>query len=69
MFQDVAPDSVFYTYVQALASRYIMSGYPCGGENDPCGPENMPYFHPNQNATRGQTAKIVSNTFSPGCNP
>jgi hypothetical protein len=69
MFEDVQPDNAFYGYVQALASRGIMSGYPCGGEGDPCGPDNMPYFHPTQNATRGQTAKIVSNTFSPGCNP
>jgi len=32
-------------------------------------PANLPYFRPNNNATRGQTSKIVSNTFFPDCNP
>jgi hypothetical protein len=30
-------------------------------------PGNLPYFVPNNNATRGQTSKIVSGTFFPGC--
>jgi len=30
-------------------------------------PQNRPYFRPNNNATRGQTSKIVSNTFFPDC--
>ena len=30
-------------------------------------PGNLPYFLPNNNAPRGQTSKIVSNTFFPGC--
>ena len=32
-------------------------------------PGNRPYFRPNNNVTRGQTAKIVANTFFPGCAP
>ncbi len=32
-------------------------------------PGNLPYFRPNANATRGQTSKIVGNTFFPDCNP
>jgi predicted extracellular nuclease len=67
-FEDVAPGSAFYEFVERLASRNVMSGYPCGGHGEPCvPPENRPYFRPNANATRGQTAKIVANTFFPNC--
>jgi hypothetical protein len=66
-FQDVPPGSAFYDWVQRLAARGIMGGYPCGGRSEPCGPGNLPYFRPNNNATRGQTSKIVANTFFPGC--
>ena len=31
MFEDVPPGSTFYDFVYRLASRGIMSGYPCGG--------------------------------------
>ncbi|MEO8287413.1 MAG: S-layer homology domain-containing protein [Chloroflexota bacterium] len=69
-FEDVPPGSTFYDFVQRLASRDIMNGYPCGGPSEPCtAPANLPYFRPGSSATRGQTAKIVSNTFFPGCNP
>ncbi|MEO8286049.1 MAG: S-layer homology domain-containing protein [Chloroflexota bacterium] len=67
IFEDVAPGSTFYDFIQRLAARQIMSGYPCGGVGEPCGSGNLPYFRPNSNATRGQTAKIVGNTFFPGC--
>jgi hypothetical protein len=66
-FEDVVPGSSFYDFVQRLANRGIMGGYNCGGVGEPCGPANLPYFRPGNNATRGQTAKIVSNTFFPGC--
>jgi N-acetylneuraminic acid mutarotase len=68
-FEDVAPGSTFYDFIERLASRSIMGGYPCGGAGEPCvPPDNRPYFRPNNNATRGQTSKIVSNTFFPACN-
>jgi len=67
-FEDVPPGSAYYTYTYRLYSRDIMSGYLCGGTGDPCGPNRLPYFRPNNNATRGQTAKIVSKTFFPDCN-
>jgi hypothetical protein len=69
IFEDVPPGSAFYDWVQRLASRGIMGGYPCGGPGEPCGSGNKPYFRPNNNATRGQVSKIVANTFFPGCNP
>ena len=44
-----------------------MSGYPCGGLGEPCSPNNLPYFRPGNSASRGQTTKIVANTFFPNC--
>ncbi|HYO51045.1 MAG TPA: S-layer homology domain-containing protein, partial [Chloroflexia bacterium] len=57
-FEDVPPTNTFYQWIERLASRGIMSGYPCGGPNEPCvQPERRPYFRPNNNVTRGQTSK------------
>ncbi len=68
-FQDVAMGSTYYTYTYRLVTRSVMGGYPCGGIGEPCvPPANLPYFRPNNNATRGQTSKIVANTFFPECN-
>jgi hypothetical protein len=65
-FEDVPPGSTFYVWIENLASRGIMIGYPCGGPGEPCiGPDNRPYFRPGNTATRGQTSKIVGNTFFP----
>jgi hypothetical protein len=59
-FEDVPPNGTFYTYVERMTGRGIISGYPCGGANEPCiPPGNRPYFRPNNPVTRGQTAKIV----------
>jgi hypothetical protein len=69
VFEDVPPGSAFYEWVQRLTYRGIMGGYPCGGPGEPCGSGNRPYFRPNNNATRGQSSKIVANTFFPNCNP
>jgi hypothetical protein len=67
-FEDVAVGSAFYTDTYRLATRSIMGGYLCGGPSEPCNPpDNLPYFRPNNNATRGQISKIVSNTFFPNC--
>jgi len=68
IFEDVPPSSPFYVFIQRLASRGVMAGYACGGVGEPCNPPtNRPYFRPNNNATRGQTSKIVRNTFFPDC--
>jgi hypothetical protein len=67
-FADVPPGSTFYPYIQQVANRGIISGYPCGGPGEPCLPPiSPPYFRPNNNVTRGQTAKIVTSSFFPGC--
>ena len=62
LFQDVLPGAPFYTYTWRIATRGFISGYPCGSAQEPCVPPgNLPYFRPNNDATRGQIAKIVAN--------
>jgi hypothetical protein len=71
-FADVAPNSTFWVYIERLLSHNpdVMSGYPCGQvPSEPCDSESRPYFRPNNPLTRGQTSKIVANTFFPDCNP
>jgi hypothetical protein len=69
VFEDVPPTHHFYDWIQRLAHRGIITGYPCGGEGEPCGPDRRPYFRSIKEVTRGQSTKIVSNTFFPACNP
>ena len=59
-FEDVAVGSTFYQFVERMASRGIIGGYACGGPGEQCGANNLPYFRPFANATRGQISKIVS---------
>jgi hypothetical protein len=66
-FEDVAVGSTFHLWIERLASRGIMGGYACGGTGETCGTGNKPYFRPNNKATRGQTSKIVANTFYANC--
>jgi serine protease AprX len=62
-FEDVPPASPFYVFIERLFRRGHMGGYPCGQRTtETCiPPENRPYFRPNEDATRGQLSKIVSN--------
>jgi phage baseplate assembly protein gpV len=66
-FSDVPADSPFFEWINRLANKGVISGYACGGAGEVCDAEGRPYFRPGENVTRGQTAKIVSNTFYPGC--
>ena len=59
-FEDVPADYTFYSVVRCLACRNILSGYACGGAGEPCGAGNKPYFRPSVQISRGQIAKIVS---------
>jgi hypothetical protein len=70
IFEDVPPTNTFYQWVQRLARRGHMTGYPCGTRpEEPCGANNLPYFRPFANATRGQLAKIVANAAGVGGTP
>jgi hypothetical protein len=67
-FEDVAPGSTFYLYIERIAARGIVTGYPCGNPGEPCvAPGNRAYFRPGNNATRGQMAKIAAAAFFPNC--
>jgi hypothetical protein len=68
-YEDVPVGSTFYDYIWRLTDLGVMGGYACGGVGEPCGPNNLPYFRPTAEATRGQASKIVSNTFFPSCQP
>lgn len=66
-YTDVPEDNPFYLWVMRLTDLGVMSGYPCGGEGEPCDFEDRPYFRPFSRVTRGQASKIVANTFLPDC--
>jgi N-acetylneuraminic acid mutarotase len=69
VFEDVDPANTFFVWINRLSNRGYMGGYPCGREGEPCGANNLPYFRPVANATRGQLAKIVSNAAGIGSTP
>jgi hypothetical protein len=61
IYEDVPPSNEFYSWINRLSRRGVMTGYPCGSNiYEPCGPENRPYFRWNANATRGQISQIVA---------
>jgi hypothetical protein len=62
LFEDVPPASAFYPYVQRMANRGYVSGYPCGqSQSEPCvPPNNRPYYRPGGGATRGQISKVIA---------
>ena len=66
-YTDLPEDNPFYVWTMRLTQLGVMSGYACGGEGEPCDDQNRPYFRPFANVTRGQTSKIVANTFYPNC--
>jgi subtilisin-like proprotein convertase family protein len=55
-FGDVAPENVFKPYLEWMAARGYISGYHCGGADEPC---PGTYFRPGANVTRGQLLKMV----------
>ena len=57
-FADVLPANPFFAVIETAARDAIVSGYTCGGPNEPCDSANRPYFRPYNNVTRGQLAKI-----------
>lgn len=69
IFTDVPTTHPFYIWIERLATRAFIGGYPCGGPGEPCDEQNRPYFRPYNNVTRGQTAKIIVGPFFPECLP
>jgi hypothetical protein len=58
-FEDVLPGSTFYQYIETIYCRNVISGYDCGSPGEPCDGRRRPYFRPQNNAVRGQAAKIL----------
>lgn len=63
-FEDVPPSSPFHTWIEQLASRGVIGGYPCGGYQEPCGTTNRPYFRFSKDITRGQLSRITVSSMS-----
>ena len=59
-FQDVPPNSTFFSYIETAYQHQIVGGYTCGGAGEPCDAQNRPYFRPGNNATRAQISKLVT---------
>lgn len=55
-FRDVTHENVFKPYVEWMAARGYISGYPCGGQGESC---PGTYFRPSASVTRGQLLKMV----------
>jgi hypothetical protein len=68
-FEDVPSSHPFYSFIQRLATRDIIQGFPCGTiPQEPCGPDNRPYYRPDSTAlSRVEAATTIINTFFPGC--
>jgi len=66
-FADVSPGATFYEWIMRLSNRAVVSGYPCGGADELCDGQKRPHYRSDEDVTRGQAAKIVANTFFPGC--
>ncbi|HET9496004.1 MAG TPA: S-layer homology domain-containing protein [Chloroflexia bacterium] len=62
-FTDVPPTNTFFPFVQSAYAAGVISGYNCGGLNEPCDSQNRPYFRPGAGVTRGQTSKMVVTAF------
>ncbi len=63
IFSNVPSSNTYYPFINRLTHRGVMGGY--SGATD-C-PGGSPCFKPGNEASRGQIAKIVSNTFFPNC--
>jgi beta propeller repeat protein len=57
-FADAPPSFPFFAVIETAAADNIVSGYGCGGPNEPCDGQRRPYFRPYANVTRGQLSKI-----------
>jgi hypothetical protein len=67
-FTDVPASNPFYLWIERLAARNIIGGYPCGTlPEEPCDSQNRPYFRWGLPVTRGQASKIAANSFFPDC--
>ena len=62
-FQDIPTGNFFYQFTAALYNSGVVSGYTCGvAPAGPCvPPDNLPYYVPNNNVTRGLMSIYIDN--------
>jgi hypothetical protein len=58
-FEDVPPNNTFFDSIRNIYRAGIISGYPCNGPGEPCGPDRLPYYRPGAFVNRSQMAKFV----------
>jgi hypothetical protein len=59
-FADVPPDNTFYQEIETGYAHGIITGYACGGVNEPCDGNHRPYFRFTASVSRGQLSKILA---------
>ena len=62
-FEDVPFGHTFHEFIERMAVRGVIIGYPCGGPGEPCSPWNIPYFRPGVTVNRAQLSKIAALSF------
>src|SRR5205085_3984369 len=60
-FADIGSGDTYYTFANRIYQQDIVSGYACGGPNEPCDSFNRPYYRPGVEVTRGQMSKFIDN--------
>jgi hypothetical protein len=60
-FTDVLPSNNFFDYINRIYQDGIVTGYACGGANEPCDAQHRPYYRPSNNITRQGMAKFIDN--------
>ncbi len=55
-FVDVPQSNAFYSLIETAYGRGIISGYTCGGKDEPC---PGTYFRPSTDITRAQITKLI----------
>jgi hypothetical protein len=61
-FEDVPPSNPFYTFTNMIYTENLVTGYACGGPEEPCvPPNNRPYYRPTADVSRGQMSKFIYN--------
>ncbi|MDQ6603883.1 MAG: hypothetical protein M3Z19_14270, partial [Chloroflexota bacterium] len=63
-FADIAPGTAYYPFVETAFCHAALNGYNCGGNREPCDPQNRPYFRAGNQAIRAQIATIVYGALS-----
>jgi hypothetical protein len=63
-FEDVRRGSPYYSFVEMAAAQDTVHGYPCGGDGEPCGSGNKPYFRPNSAMNRAQASMLAFSLLS-----